>query len=103
MGRGIWGGMIPTLGDTDVALEVDRLLREWETGSTFEIPIRLSTGIPICYRDRLRSPQLPRNRGTHPPSVVNQLLSVDFVQSRQPDVVSFHIGESTPKLFVLPP
>lgn len=52
MGRGIWPGRIPTVGDTDVVLEIDRLRRGWETGSTFEIPIKLSTDIPICIQNR---------------------------------------------------
>ena len=41
--------------------------------------------------------------GAHPPSVLNQFLSVDFIQPRQLDIVPFHISDSAPKLLVLPP
>ena len=72
--------------------------------------MRLSTGKPSCRKIHVRlvarSERRPRCKlhqvGAYPSPVLNQLLPVDLIQPRNPNVVPLGIHQPCPQLLILP-
>ena len=72
--------------------------------------MRLSTGKPSWRKMHVRSAAHsgcpprhgPHRKETHPPPVLNQLLPVDLIQPRNPNVVPLGIHQPCPQLLILP-
>ena len=89
----------------DDVLENDRRCVGWKYGSWADKPMRLSTASPNCESgctptERNHVNQIKKKKKnyieTYPPSMLDQLFSINFIESRYPDKLSLSVHEAVP-------